>query len=262
MAKRDQPKSEGEPKPQKKRGMAELGSLECFTIMRVPRSKLTKAPYNPKTLSDKARKKLDGILRTLGLVEPACVWNERSGNICGGHQRLSVLDNYYGGHDYELTVSRVDVDDKREREIVVALSNVEAMGEIDEEKLVDLFKYEDPELGKLDLGAMGYNAADLFNAYGDSAFTEARGQELLELGNKLEQQRAHHAAIVADNEHRDETLFYVVFVWKHNADVTKFLADHGFSDEPWQNGEDLEAMLKTARTAPAEATEPLETPPL
>ena len=55
--------------------------------------KLNPAPYNPrKTLTpdEPEYAKLERSILTFGEVEPI-VWNERTGNVVGGHQRLNVL---------------------------------------------------------------------------------------------------------------------------------------------------------------------------
>jgi ParB-like chromosome segregation protein Spo0J len=56
----------------------------------VPLSLLNPAPYNPRKMSDSARAALDKSIERFGIVE-LIVWNERSGNVCGGHRRLEKL---------------------------------------------------------------------------------------------------------------------------------------------------------------------------
>ena len=53
-------------------------------------SKLVPAKYNPRTITDEARARLEASIEKFGLVQPI-VWNRRSGNVVGGHQRLAVL---------------------------------------------------------------------------------------------------------------------------------------------------------------------------
>jgi len=62
-------------------------------IERIPLSKINPAPYNPReklTPGDPAYEDIKTSLLAFGLVEPL-VWNERSGNLVGGHQRLNIL---------------------------------------------------------------------------------------------------------------------------------------------------------------------------
>ena len=62
-------------------------------IRRVPVSKLNPAAYNPRKdlqPGDAEYQKLARSLEQFGCVEPV-VWNERTGNVVGGHQRLKIL---------------------------------------------------------------------------------------------------------------------------------------------------------------------------
>ena len=55
------------------------------------RSQINFASYNPRKLSDDARKRLKANLKRIGLAG-GIVWNETTGNLVSGHQRLSILD--------------------------------------------------------------------------------------------------------------------------------------------------------------------------
>lgn len=71
-------------------------------IREVPVEKLNPAAYNPRKdlkPGDPEYEKLKRSLDTFGCVEPI-VWNERTGNVVGGHQRLKVLKNQNGGGRY------------------------------------------------------------------------------------------------------------------------------------------------------------------
>ena len=71
------------------------------------------------------------------------MWNEKTGNLVGGHQRLSVLDELEGNQDYELTVDVVSMSPARETEANVFLNNPDAQGTYDLEKLAILFNEGD-----------------------------------------------------------------------------------------------------------------------
>lgn len=51
---------------------------------------LNDADYNPRTITEAALRGLGASLERFGLVQPI-VWNERTGNVVAGHQRLRVL---------------------------------------------------------------------------------------------------------------------------------------------------------------------------
>jgi hypothetical protein len=78
------------------------------------RSQLKAAPYNPRILSEAAKRKLRTGLKKHGLVAPL-TFNKRTGNMVGGHQRLDQLDALAGTANYELDVAVIDVDEVREK---------------------------------------------------------------------------------------------------------------------------------------------------
>jgi ParB-like chromosome segregation protein Spo0J len=93
---------------------------------------MNRARYNPRAelrKGDEEYEKLKYSLDTYGLVVPV-IWNERTNNIVGGHQRLTVLAN--GGAE-EVDVSVVDLDETREKELNITLNKVG--GSWDETKL-------------------------------------------------------------------------------------------------------------------------------
>lgn len=61
-------------------------------LRRIELGKLKEAAYNPRVAlkpGDAEFEKLKRSIETFGDVEPI-VWNERTGNIVGGHQKLAV----------------------------------------------------------------------------------------------------------------------------------------------------------------------------
>lgn len=89
-------------------------------------------------MDEYGHKLLNKSLKKSGLVETV-VWNKRTGNVVGGHQRLSELDKLEGGREYALDVAVIDVDETEEREINIKLNNQNMMGGYDAEKLAALF---------------------------------------------------------------------------------------------------------------------------
>ena len=108
---------------------------------------LTPADYNPRTITEEALTGLRESLRRFGLVQDI-VWNQRSGNIVGGHQRWQVMMADFG-EDYEIEVKVVDLDDIQEKALNVALNNPHVAGEFTP-GVVDLIK----EIQASDLGAL------------------------------------------------------------------------------------------------------------
>lgn len=57
----------------------------------ISRSQIKNAPYNPRIMGKEAKARLKRNISQHGLVA-APTWNRRTGNLVGGHQRLSQLD--------------------------------------------------------------------------------------------------------------------------------------------------------------------------
>ena len=96
---------------------------------------LKEAAYNPRVQLEPGMaeyEKLKTSIETFGDVEPI-VWNKRSGNVVGGHQRLTVLKNM--GVKTTL-VSVVDLSDTEEKMLNIALNKIK--GDWDKKKLEEL----------------------------------------------------------------------------------------------------------------------------
>jgi hypothetical protein len=224
------PKSDGLRKDLKAMG------LENFEMLKVHRRDLKGAPYNPRILDDNAKRKLKAGLERHGMVSPI-TWNARTGNIVGGHQRLSQLDSLAGSDDYEITVARIDVDDGREKEINILLNNSQAMGDWDMEALANLVK--DPAIV---LAGTGFDHSDLFQLFGDSPLIE-RNEKLDELADKVREARDRYNAIEANNTDMNTVDFYLVVVFRDTAQRTNFTEALKLPDNRYQSGEQFATML-------------------
>jgi ParB-like chromosome segregation protein Spo0J len=103
-------------------------------MRRVKLSKLKDAPYNPRTISDEAMVRLERSVEVHGMVIPI-VWNERTGNVVGGHQRKKVLEKI-GAKEVDVVVVNVPLE--QEKVMNVALNNQFISGDWDLEKLHSL----------------------------------------------------------------------------------------------------------------------------
>jgi len=110
---------------------------EKFTIEQVKRCEIHGADYNPRKISEDAKKKLKKSLKEHGLVIPITV-NKRTMNIVAGHQRVALLDDIIRKDDYPLKVAMIDVDEKQEAVLNVSLNNQSLMGEFDTVALQDI----------------------------------------------------------------------------------------------------------------------------
>jgi hypothetical protein len=97
---------------------------------------LKPAAYNPRTISKEQLAGLRASISRFGFVEPI-VFNERTGNVVGGHRRLEVLQ---AENATATDVVVVDLDDLDERALNVALNNPHIQGDFDMEALERLLE--------------------------------------------------------------------------------------------------------------------------
>jgi hypothetical protein len=114
-----------------------VNKLENFTIEIVNRSDIHGADYNPRKITESARKKLRQGLKKYGLVQPIIV-NKQTMNIVGGHQRINEMDTIIRKPDYQLSVAMINVSEKDEVGLNGFLNNQSAMGEWDITALQDI----------------------------------------------------------------------------------------------------------------------------
>ena len=107
---------------------------------------LNEAAYNPRISLEPGMpewEKLRNSIVQFGNVEPI-VWNKRTGNVVGGHQKLKVLKSL----GYEtVPCSIVDLPEEEEKLLNVALNKIK--GQWDYEKLEELLSGYDREVAPL-----------------------------------------------------------------------------------------------------------------
>ena len=118
-------------------------------------SDLKFAPYNPRKIDDKELAKLKRSITEFGYVEPI-VWNQRTGFVVGGNQRLKVLREL-GIEEVDVVI--IDLDDAKERALNVALNKIS--GEWDFPKLKDLLT--DIDTGDFDIELTGFDLDEIEN---------------------------------------------------------------------------------------------------
>ncbi len=123
--------------------------------VQIQRSEISFADYNPRKISESAKKKLKANIKRLGVMG-GIVWNETTGNIVGGHQKVKILDELHGyspddnKNDYVLTVEKVSLSSKEEKEQNLFLNNKSAQGETDNDLLARMITDIDYDLAGLD----------------------------------------------------------------------------------------------------------------
>lgn len=148
---------------------SKVSQFQKFTMERIERSAIKGAPWNPRKLSDAAKRKISKGLKEIGLLGPVIV-NKRTMQLVGGHQRLACLDALEGKGSYSLDVAMVALSEKRAKEAALLLNNADAMGEWDLKALHDM-------LPDLDIGLAGFDQVGLDLLFDGSEFSSLFGKK-------------------------------------------------------------------------------------
>lgn len=119
-------------------------------------NELNPSAYNPRKdlqPGDPEYEKLKKSILEFDYVEPI-IWNQRTGNVVGGHQRLKVLQEL--GHA-EVEVSVVDLPEDKEKALNLALNKIS--GEWDLPRLKDLL--EELNTGAFNIEITGFDQAEI-----------------------------------------------------------------------------------------------------
>lgn len=126
-------------------------------ITKLPAREINPAAHNPRKdlqPDDTEYKQIEASIDGFGLVEPL-VWNRRTGNLVGGHQRFKILVRK--GYE-EIEVSVVDLPLEKEKALNLALNK--AQGAWDKEKLALLLE-ELTRIPDLDVGTTGFTPIEI-----------------------------------------------------------------------------------------------------
>lgn len=132
--------------------------MKTAEVRRMQLADLRPASDNPRVDLRPGDPRYEALRRSMerwGLVE-TLVWNQRSGNLVGGHQRLKVL---LAAGVAEADVSVVDLPADEERGLNVALNNPRLAGEYDEVSLSAVLR--DLHSNEFDITAAGFNVSQL-----------------------------------------------------------------------------------------------------
>jgi DNA modification methylase len=125
-------------------------------IEKISIENINPAVYNPRKdlqPGDVEYEKLKKSISEFDIVEPL-VWNKRSGNLVGGHQRLKILKEL--GYK-EVEVSVVDLPDAKEKALNLALNKIS--GEWDFPLLKDIL--EEINTGEFDIEITGFDDKEI-----------------------------------------------------------------------------------------------------
>ena len=202
--------------------MSRKSKYQNYDTEVINRDQIQNAPYNPRIMDDKAKKRLKQNIARHGLVS-ALTWNKRTGNLVGGHQRLEQLDALEGNKDYELTVCVVDVDEREEAALNVQLNNPSMQGEWDMDKLAMMSEEFDLDL-KDDLGFTDTDIDFMFE--GDDRFSQLfetkEGEHMRGALDPVKEARKESAEKLKERNNID---WYTVIVFENEKDRENFMKE-------------------------------------
>ncbi|VUG07065.1 Modification methylase RsrI [Paenibacillus polymyxa] len=152
----------------------------------LPIEQINAAAYNPRAdlqPGDPEYEKLKASIESFGYVEPI-VWNERTGNMVGGHQRYKIMVNELG--HTELTVSVVDLDDQQEKLLNLALNKIS--GNWDDAALYRLL--DELEKSGADLALSGFDLEEFEDLAAEFAVPQDEALDLPVTDDDFDVQRA------------------------------------------------------------------------
>lgn len=199
-----------------------ISRYQSFDTETISRSEIKNAPYNPRIMDAKAKKRLKANISKHGLVS-SLTWNKRTGNLVGGHQRLEQLDTLEKSKDYELTVDVIDVDEREEAELNVLLNNPSMQGEWDFDKLANMTDEFDLDL-KDDLGFTDTDIDLMFE--GDDRFSQLfETQEGEDMRGDLEAVKAARKESAEKLRERNSIDWFTVIVFENEKDRDLFMKE-------------------------------------
>lgn len=195
---------------------------QAYETETISRDMIKNAPYNPRIMDAKAKKRLKKNIAKHGLVA-ALTWNKRTGNLVGGHQRLEQLDALEKSKDYDLTVCVVDVDEREEAALNVQLNNPSMQGGWDLDKLANMTEEFDLDLSE----DLGFTESDIdFMFEGDDRFSQLfETVEGERMRGDLEKVKEARKQSVDNLKDRNNINWYTVIVFENEADRDAFMKD-------------------------------------
>ena len=195
---------------------------QAYETETISRDMIKNAPYNPRIMDAKAKKRLKKNIAKHGLVA-ALTWNKRTGNLVGGHQRLEQLDALEKTKDYDLTVCVVDVDEREEAALNVQLNNPSMQGGWDLDKLANMTEEFDLDLSE----DLGFTESDIdFMFEGDDRFSQLfETVEGERMRGDLEKVKEARKKSVDNLKDRNTINWYTVIVFENEKDRDEFMKE-------------------------------------
>lgn len=204
----------------------------------IERAKIKNAPYNPRQIDRDSAQRLRKSISEHGLVDLP-IWNKRTGNLVGGHQRIIQLDALEGSKDYELMVNVIDVPEREEAALNAKLNNSDLMGDWDFQKLADMA--DEFDLGFDDMGFsdttvdMMFDGDDRFSALLDNDDVNGAECDMGEI-------RAARQRIRDDESEKDSINYFATIVFRDEAAKKRFF--QAISINTWEQYVTLDQVLR------------------
>lgn len=226
-------------------------SLYQSDTIEIKRSEITLSNYNPRKISDKARKLLKQNIKSNGLLG-GLVWNRTTSNLVSGHQRLTIMDELqdYPAKDYIVRVEVVEMDLKTEMQQNVFMNSKNGQGDFDSRLLANMLPDIDYKLAGLDdadlkimnLDTPGIDLGQAAGIQTDFAKMDAPN-EAAKAANK-EKVKAAKADIKANIENKVEGEPYVILNFDNFDNKAQFMERFGLDHyEKYIKGEQFTEIL-------------------
>lgn len=204
-------------------------SAERFEIVEIKRHQIKNAPYNPRTIKAENKKKLKNNLAEVGLLAPI-IWNETTGNVVSGHQRLKILDELATEKDYTLTVSKVKLSEKTEKEQNLFMNNKGAQGEYDLDLLAQMYEDE-----AIDFEKGGFDIPEIKDMFGED-ITAMHSEDLAYMSEKYKQGMELRKKRQAKSDKDEDNQFFVVLIFETQEERDFYLRTYNLPEKQYQNG--------------------------
>jgi len=190
-----------------------------YQIETINRADIKNAPYSPRIIGKEAQKRLKKGIKEHGLVS-AITYNKRTGHICGGHQRLELLDSLERSQNYALDVCVIDVDEKEEAIINIQLNNPSMQGDWDLNKLAEMKDEFDIDF----VEDMGFTQLDIDTMY-DGLFSEYyEAPERCETNEKLDAVKEARKEAKEKYKENAKMEYYAVIIFKDEDEKRDFFS--------------------------------------
>lgn len=216
---------------------SEKTKLQKFEYREIKRSTIKTADYNPRSISRLARKRLKKKIDEVGCVEPL-VWNEVTGRLVGGHQRLAIIDQAEGWpeNDYTIGVAVVRLKAKQEKALNIFLNNAGAQGQFEGESFVELVKeaklsLEDIGFSKVDLELEFGELPDMDSIFGgDRSSADSTAERLRKIKDRKKQARRETAHTETGPSPTEDADYYLLIAFNSYKDKAKWMKERGIDE--------------------------------